>query len=108
MIESPPAPTTTPIEVVSPIKPSEAIRLGCLIAPVQAFDDYGTGTKGCVMRALHLGLGMDRGWGIAEPLPADSPCPVRDCPGSGALLHLNDDHHFSREWIADWLEGQGL
>jgi hypothetical protein len=115
-----------PVETVTPIKPSEAIRLGCLLAPVQAFGDY-TYQPGsaCAMKAMYLAYGEptdddeDDGtdWafdnadaGAAFEAVAMLPCPV-GCPEDFEDVtpaHLNDSHRWSRERIADWLEGLGL
>ncbi len=104
-----------PVEVVSPIKPSEAIRLGCLLAPVQAFGSlWGVGHRrgdghACVVGSMLLGGFPERG--IAGWTGHEVPCP-QGCPRlsyeGGTVPHLNDDHHWSRERIADWLESLGL
>lgn len=116
------APVTTPIEVVTPIKPSEAIRLGCLTTR-QYFGSWGQlapdGTvEACALGAMSIGYGdgkadddpwvpadgtaTDRFWRTTNTLP----CPV--CGVGFAVECLNDDHRWSRERIADWLEGLGL
>lgn len=106
-----------PVEVVTPILPSEAIRLGCLIAPRQLMDDVyvsDDGRSSCVYGALVLGQGVSVADANDE---ADTrvvgrglPCPACDHGDEHAdvLLHLNDDHRWSRERIADWLAEQGL
>lgn len=109
---------TVPVETVTPIKPSEAIRLGCLTT-VQGFgfvwgtDEDGTPRTGkhngqaCVMGAAILGgFTPDAFWrGHSLPCPA---CDRRPCADLGTPAHLNDDHRWPRERIADWLEGIGL
>lgn len=107
-----------PVETVTPIKPSEAIRLGCLIAPVQLVDDIYADEElhaACVYGAMALGMGMP--WSVADAHadqlsddpPTGEPCPVAGCQNRfDVLLHLNDDHRWSRERIADWLAEQGL
>ena len=126
--------TTPPIEVVTPIKPSEAIRLGCLIAPVQMFGqtrDFlgGDRQKACAIGAMELGLGDPNGNGADfEDLArlrdlTPTTCPVdpthryderrgsvgwSEDAGPTAIAHLNDDHRWSRERIASWLESIGL
>jgi hypothetical protein len=114
MIETAPA----PIETVTPIKQSEALRLGCLIAPRQItdafFDQYHGGA--CAYGAIVLGLGWGWSESAASGLYASDaishilPCPARDCHlTSGAMpAHLNDQHEWTRERIADYLETQGL
>ena len=106
------SPATVPLEVVTPIKPSEAIRLGCLLAPVQAFGCYqdAPGTA-CVVGAMNLGWGKPvdySDWdvfGAINFLPCP-PCRV-DLNSLASLTHLNDYHRWTRERIADWLEGLG-
>lgn len=106
-----------PIETVSPIKPSEAIRLGCLIAPVQGFDRYfgNDDDSACAIGAAALGWSNGE-W--ADAVEADRDIADRiinlRCPHPGCLIHLasvpilNDNHRWSRERIADWLAEQGL
>jgi hypothetical protein len=101
-----------PIEVVTPIKPSEAIRLGCLIAPVQSFGSYiDLDGAACAIGAASLAYGEDPGVTHFKPSfwpQAGIPCPEPDCTGTAGIMHLNDAHRWSRERIADWLEGIGL
>lgn len=108
-IETLPARVDTPSERTTPIRPSEAIRLGCLLAPVQSFGAYmdGEGTA-CASRAMHLG-------GLRTKADFDAVgwrrlgCPVEDHPSPGNVMaHLNDDHRWTREAIADWLESVGF
>jgi hypothetical protein len=104
-------PISAPVEVVTPIKPSEAIRLGCLLAPRQAFGRYGDGIEeACATKAMHLGYGdAIRAATGYYPALRSLGCPVCDQDGTyNRLAHLNDDHRWSREQIADWLEGLGL
>lgn len=107
-----------PVEVVSPIKPSEAIRLGCLIAPVQCEGDWSRAdNEACAAGAMNLGWGLpvaDDGWINDNDTPdrwVDRVCPESGCDVasySHLIPHVNDDHHWSRERIADWLESLGL
>jgi hypothetical protein len=112
-------PAAAPIETVTPIKPSEAIRLGCLIAPVQLRDDAYVSEyrrAACAFGAMALGYGYD--WPDADreashmykSIRASGPCPAGGCddPDFGDGMHLNDVHRWTRERIADWLEGLGL
>ena len=131
-VESP----TKPAETITPIKPSEAIRLGTLLYPVQAFEVYGgdDGKSACVLGTMYAGYGYpvtpEDNFEIrislgkrADDLGAHSQacerrhrdsnyvvCPADSCDTNhrSALLHLNDDHKWSRERIADWLEDMGL
>lgn len=115
---------TAPIETVTPIRPSEAIRLGCLLAPVQVFIAESDGSGGaCAMGAMRLGFGgHDNGISVSDtPAFVAAKCAAKarfgpdkfgPCPDCGRAAtdvpHLNDDHRWSRERIADWLEGLGL
>lgn len=119
-------------EPTSPIKPSEALRLGRLIRPVRIENEFYEGRTGaCALGAIATGYGEG-------PLDGEDTYNVMatgpktdvlehhraDCPGEhtgngyafGAkgwqvwevLHHLNDDHHWSDDQIVDWLEGLGL
>lgn len=101
-----------PIEVVTPPKASEAMRLGCLAAPVQAFGSLWGNADGavygyaCAVGAMVLGgfpTSILRRW-PGHSLPCPEACVLG---GRGTIAHLNDDHGWTRERIADWLEGQG-
>jgi hypothetical protein len=128
------APATLPIETVTPLKVSEAIRLGCLIVPNQAFGTLFWPSRddpqaACVVGTFLLMWGDD-----SSPISSMGQAYLKaqglDCPigclrtwnggglyaafatdGSntrGTMTHLNDTHRWSRESIASWLEGQGL
>lgn len=111
MIEVRPA---APVETVTPIKPSEAIRLGCLLRPLQAFGTIADTRGGvCALGAMMFGFGADgMGFHVARVTVSDLPCPacgrIRGAADLFTPAHLNDDHRWSRERIADWLEAQGL
>lgn len=125
-----------PIETVTPIRPSEAIRLGCLTTARitgRLVDD--DGQSACAVGAMLIGwngslrdndAAMDAMDGTAwdqvdqraaacpEPHPKGNPervsC-VRSMPVYMVMQHLNDlsgRHEWSRERIADWLESLGL
>jgi hypothetical protein len=120
-------PRTAPSEPTTPIRPSEAIRLGTLLRPVQCSghelhpDDP---TKACAWGALRLGYGDDHALVNAAAAHRIGKCPGSDSchfnrPDSvplytmWAVAHLNDGYcmngvGWSRERIADWLEGLGL
>lgn len=121
-------PAVVPLEPTTPIKPSEAIRLGLLLAPEPSEGHWGEGTSACANRALVLGLlgddggyprytEADRALGDVEP-PCGWDCLDGWYLGGGekkrspswVLIHLTDapNHRWSRERIADWLEGLGL
>jgi len=93
------------------------IRAGSVRRPDQAFGDYYSGKDAsCALGAAYEAM---------YRLPAEPGRPGRDldwffdcldtvkaCPGEGCrkklflaaiIVHLNDDHRWSREQIADWL-----
>jgi hypothetical protein len=99
-------PATTPVhEPTTPIRPSVAIRLGCLTTE-QAFGEFGGDgqTTACVVIAAAIG-GFHGSWSL---LLANRHCPVTLCFRKASVVHLNDDHRWSRERIASWLAEQGL
>jgi hypothetical protein len=112
---------TAPVETVTPIKPSEAIRLGCLVSPIQEFDNYygmdedfrRDTTRSCALGAMRLGYGDSSAYHAAEDLIIDTipntPCHVcGEVDMEGWPPHLNDVHRWTRERIADYLEERGL
>jgi hypothetical protein len=117
-IETRTAAPSLPIETVTPIKPSEAIRLGCLTTGQLINETYVDidGARACVFGAMAIGYGEPH---RAAQMHAainghliDSDvfrrCPESGCASVAFPMHLNDDHRWSRERIADWLEGLGL
>jgi hypothetical protein len=96
---------------------AEFIRAGADRRPDQAFGDYYSGkSASCALGAAYEAM---------YRLPAEPGRPTRDldwffdcldtvkaCPGEGCrkklflaaiIVHLNDDHRWSREQIATWL-----
>lgn len=124
MIEAPAkAPVKAPVkERVTPLKASEALRLGMLRRPHQAFHSYVRGdAMACALGTIAAAYGKDQTNEVAAQFMAYKfrrrvdrrySCPSQRCPGSNRLrdlvIHLNDDHRWKRERIADWLEGLGL
>lgn len=118
MIEIDTRPAVTP-ETTTPMKPSEAMRLGRMLYPTpcegQLAAPYDGGWAVCAKGAMYVGYGWTPG-----TLAAPSYSPVleaknADCPACSLLggaadvtTHLNDAHHWPTECIADWLEGLGL
>ena len=139
------APSTrpAPVETVTPLKPSEAMRIGILLYPEQAFVEMvsADGKRACALGTIEAGYGIkdttiffpNHPGNIVHRLklperPGDPietrnasgrfnwfvPCPVHGCRvaalvgGHSVVAHLNDFHKWTRERIADWLEGQGL
>lgn len=85
---------------------AEAIRRGSLLFP-QGFDQCFTRKKGTyeIIGACALGAAVKAGFGDGS-LPIQPRC---DCPACGdrnsiMIQHLNDDHRWTRERIADWLD----
>lgn len=107
-----------PVEVTTPILPSEAMRLGCLLSPRQEFGNYfGEGrdtSSSCALGAMRLGYGDDHlATMVAEERIIDmvgsSPCHLCGEPDMEAWPpHLNDEHRWTREAIADYLAERGL
>lgn len=119
-----------PVEVTTPIRPSEAIRLGILKYPVATTGDTIEGDAACAIGAMLGGFGWDeRGDGSSwsdSRLYAVLPKDIGGCPadpgcfwntrqagpeslhlgGPWALAHINDRHHWTREAIADWLRDE--
>ena len=98
---------------------AEFIRAGMKRRPEQAFGDYYQGQNAsCALGAAYEAM-------YRLPSDAEGQHPTRDldwffdcldtvrpCPGEGCrkriylaalLVHLNDDHRWSREQIAEWL-----
>ncbi len=102
---------------------ADAIRLGSLLHP-QAFGDWWTKdynahgviaiTATCALGAASVAIGHDlskRGSPFRAFLDAFSACPVTGCVLSRVhqqdlITHLNDDHRWTRDQIADWVETQ--
>lgn len=95
------------------MKLSEAMRLGAMLKPQAfgiSFDGRGTCALGAAMDALgKLGTSI---W-IIQLRPDIRRFQVADCPvcgrvfnanGNQTIPHLNDDHKWTRERIADWVE----
>ena len=101
---------------------AEFIRDGAHRRTEQAFGDYFSGQNAsCALGAAWEAMyrlpkepgrpGRDLDW-FFDCLDSVKPCPGGDgCtkrPFLAALIvHLNDDHKWSREQIAVWLEGDG-
>jgi hypothetical protein len=90
---------------------SEAIRLGALLKP-QGFNDYWDGDgNSCAIGAAAdaLGVPMERLAALENQHKRvlEQPCPACDRQiqyGESTVTHLNDDHRWTRERIADWVE----
>jgi hypothetical protein len=102
-----------PVETVTPLKPSEAMRLGRLRYPVEGIGCLidATGAT-CALGAMLAGFDHDpdeirsMGYTLVD----------RYIPGLVEQVYMLNDgvhpDHFNDEWsterIAGWLEGQGL
>jgi hypothetical protein len=122
MIEAPVAPAAEPtVEPVSPLRLSEALRLGS-IGTRQGYGQLINKDGAlCAVGTILRGFGWDDNdiWSPREPAPpalthlTAEPCPAcafgfRHMYVEAAVVHLNDYHHWTRSEIADWLEGRGL
>ncbi len=109
-------------------KLSDAIKLGSTFLP-QAFNAYfnyneGDFTASCALGAAMHATGVDSDGFVffhtprialkryAECLGSyqncpDSNCPMPPLPLQMVIAHLNDNHKWTREKIADWLAEQG-
>jgi hypothetical protein len=94
------------------MKLNEAIRLGAMLHP-QGFGSYATtNLNGRVLATCTIGAARMAGfssffnWRRAAP-----PIWCPECVGlrdlGSTIIHLNDDHCWTRERIADWLEASG-
>lgn len=90
---------------------SEAIRLGAMLKP-QGFDAWTPGHS-CALQAAAdaVGIGQEdnlmyvearRRWPFLNEMQT---CPACNGPEDAlvTLWHLNDQHHWTRERIADWV-----
>lgn len=98
---------------------AEFIRTGMKRRPDQAFGDYYKGlTASCALGAAYEAMyrlpddaegrrpTRDLDW-FFDCLDAVKPCPAEGCRKrlflAAQLVHLNDDHRWTRDAIADWL-----
>ena len=103
------------------IELAEAIAEGAKRRPTQAFGEYFSETGGsCALGAAYEGAyalprdpreahtirpRMDRLFDCLENVRRR--CPVgcnKRLPLNSIILHLNDDHHWTREQIVEWLK----
>lgn len=107
-------------DTVTPLSLSQAMRLGSMLRP-QAFGDYQDGQGTCALAAAYEAVnqdpenddGGDPFGGIPERVNQRCQCPAckrieyaDDCGFAMGyvIAHLNDDHRWTREQIADWVE----
>lgn len=106
-----------PQEVSTPLKLSEALRLGAMVTR-QVFGQIGDLKETtCAIGAVYKGFGFDGsdtgGQMLSKELnQINVKCPDNSVCSQGSLegviIHLNDQHHWPRENIATWLEGLGF
>src|SRR5262252_2746466 len=98
------------------------IRAGVLRRPTQAVGHYFEGTRAsCALGAAYEGMyRLPSETGPANPsrdlewffacLDNVKRCPAEECKKklslAALIVHLNDDHRWSREQIADWVSGK--
>jgi hypothetical protein len=100
---------------------ARAIALGVRRRPEQAFGHYFEGRRAsCALGAVYDGLywlSGDPGRVRVQELFELFDClegTIRRCPEgcrkrvnlASLIVHLNDDHHWSREQVASWLAGE--
>ncbi len=100
------------------------MRKGADIRP-QCFGTYVQDGASCALAAVAEGVGgridlIDRVGAIdvllelradlhaAADRTGAMDCPVEGCSRFAWISHLNDDHRWTREQIADWLEEKGF
>ena len=99
---------------------AQAIRAGIERRPTQSFGEY-FGENGCsdALGAAYEGIFLlprdvrgyhPRVWRLFDLLENTARrCPAachKHLPIAALMVHLNDDHHWSREQIADWIAGE--
>jgi hypothetical protein len=99
---------------------AQAIMRGVSRRPVQSFGEYfgedgGSDALGAAYEGIFL-LPRDvrgfhpRVWRLFDFLENSARrCPAgchKFLPVAALMVHLNDDHHWSREQIADWVRGE--
>ncbi len=100
---------------------AEAILTGAKRRPVQSFGSYfGPNGGSCALGAAYEGVyllpndaheavprRMDRFFDCLENVSRDCPAGChKHIPIGAMIVHLNDDHEWSREQVAAWLRGE--
>ena len=103
------------------IELADAIAEGARRRPTQAFGEYFSNRGGrarsarrtkartrCRRKRRSIRPRLDRLFDCLENVRRRCPegCNKR-LPLNSIILHLNDDHHWTREQIVDWLNGAG-
>lgn len=109
---------TTPISDEAEL--AEAILIGTHRRPVQAFGTYFGKGSSCALGAAYEGVyllprdstdvmprRLDRFFHCLENVSRRCPAGCRkQIPVAAMIVHLNDDHRWSRERVARWLRGE--
>lgn len=100
------------------MKLSEAIRLGAMTGPQCQSTFYYRGAT-CALGAAHMATGhlvhgdlleaaldAEQAWGLHDEraIPCPAQCSLALTCGFDVITHLNEDHNWTREQIADWVE----
>src|SRR5689334_6904349 len=102
--------TETPAKVGKWHALADAIRQGCLLVPRQCRGHLREYYREQVVAACALGAAELVGSSCSGPGFSEVRCPIcKRCPlgyrlASPVIPHLNDDHRWKRERIADWLD----
>lgn len=90
---------------------SEAIRLGAMLKP-QAFGIYDDGVGTCALGAAAMAMGrfypdivFSQEFQVLIDRKRCHECGYVAHTGGATVAHLNDHHRWTRERIADWIEG---
>lgn len=99
---------------------ANAIMAGVHRRPLQSFGDYygpeggscalGAAYEGIILLPRHVERFHPKVWRLFHILEDVSrSCPEgckKHIPIGALIVHLNDDHHWSRERIAEWVRGE--
>jgi hypothetical protein len=89
-------------------KLAETMRAGCRMRPVQCFGGFFEGkNQACAVGAIMAALSDDDYGDLDLPAFLEVGCPAPACKQTiryNIIVHLNDDHRWTRETIADWLD----
>lgn len=122
-VETPVEVPVKPLEVNTPLKVSEALRLGAMDTK-QVFGKIGDlESTTCALGAVYHGFGFE-GYGAAmQSLNREMARVIIPCGGTTGLfgkpcrsentlmnvvIHMNDQHKMPREKIADYIESLGF
>lgn len=120
----------TPFEPTTPLKISEAMRLGAMVTNPGRGNLWSTNNEACAIGAALIAWGRGpETWPrgeinkVYDYFGGFGKSVINECPVTfdhdihcvaisftlvSLILHLNDRHGLPREWIADFLESIGL